>query len=325
MKIEWTVESHQPMTLKSFLKRKNISKRLLAKVKYQGGQLHVNQEVCRVRKTVLHGDVVSLTLPIESSNEVLEISYKEIEVVYEDEHFLIVNKPSSVPSVPSSLYKNHTMANRVKGYITKRNYENQTIHIVTRLDKDTSGVMIFAKHSLAHSYLDKLLQDKKLYKEYIAFVDGLIEKDTGIINKPIGRMQESIIKRQIDDSGKPSLTEFWVNERYTNTTKVRIQLHTGRTHQIRVHFAYLKHALVGDTLYNDKAEDHLIDRQALHCLKVIFQHPFTESTLEVEAPMAEDLKILTNQLERMSRDEKVQTKKTNQQQDEISSDNDTTC
>ncbi|WP_423189698.1 RluA family pseudouridine synthase [Alkalibacterium sp. f15] len=302
MKIEWTVKSQQPMTLKSFLKTKNISKRLLAKVKFQGGRLEVNHQLSRVRKTVLQGDLISLTIPIETGSDVLEISHKKIDVLFEDDHFLIVNKPSSIPSVPSSIYRNHTMANRVKGYIEKNNYKHKTIHIVTRLDKDTTGVMIFAKHSLAHSYLDQLLQEKNLYKEYVAFAEGVIEKPSGLINMPIGRMEDSIIKRQIDDMGKPSLTEYWVKQRYTDATKVKVQLHTGRTHQIRVHFAALNHALLGDTLYNSKANNDLIERQALHCAKVSFKHPFTDSQLTVEAPLSEDLILLTNQLESMRRD-----------------------
>ncbi|OJF96487.1 RluA family pseudouridine synthase [Alkalibacterium sp. 20] len=302
MKIEWTVESQQPMTLKSFLKTKNISKRLLAKVKFQGGRLEVNHQLSRVRKMVLLGDLISLTLPVETGSDILGISYKNIEVLFEDDHFLIVNKPSNIPSVPSSIYKNHTMANRVKGYIEKNNYKLKTIHIVTRLDKDTSGVMIFAKHSLAHSYLDQLLQDKNLYKEYVAFAEGVIENPSGLINKPIARMEDSIIKRQIDDLGKPSLTEYWVKQRYANATKVKVQLHTGRTHQIRVHFAALDHALLGDTLYNSNANNDLIERQALHCAKVSFKHPFTDLQLIVEAPLTEDLILLTNQLESMRRD-----------------------
>lgn len=302
MKIEWTVESSEPMTLKSYLKTKSISKRLLAKVKFQGGRLEVNQESSRVRTLVYTGDVISLTLPAETSNDNLAVSYKQIDILFEDDHFLILNKPSNVTSVPSALYGNHTMANRVKGYIESNDYMHKTVHVVTRLDRDTSGVMIFAKHTLAHSYLDQLLRSQSLYKEYVAFVDGVIEVPKGLIDKPIGRTDDSIIKRQVVDNGKPSLTEFWVKERYAKSTKVKIQLHTGRTHQIRVHFASLNHALVGDTLYNPDSSEQLIGRQALHCSKIVFKHPFTNSQLEVEAPIAEDLIELTHQLERMSRD-----------------------
>lgn len=304
MKIEWTVTSQTPMTLKSFLKTKRISKRLLAKVKFQGGRLEVNQELSRVRKRVSEGDVVTLSLPDEPANDVLEISDKDISVLFEDEHFLLVNKPSNVPSVPSSLYSNHTMANRVKGYIEGEDYRHKMIHIVTRLDKDTSGVMIFAKHGLAHSYLDQLLKEKKLYKEYIAFVEGHLERQSDLIDRPIGRMEDSIIKRQVVETGKPSLTEYWVIERYEDTTQVKIQLHTGRTHQIRVHFSDIGHALLGDTLYNLDVKEEKIDRQALHCSRISFEHPFTGQDLSVKAPLPNDLKRLSNQLESMNSEKK---------------------
>lgn len=299
MKIEWIVKNPQPMTLKAFLKTKRISKRLLAKVKFQGGRLEVNHEQSRVRKLVTQGDVVSLILPNEPDSETLNTSHEKISILFEDDHYIILNKPCNVASVPSSLYSNHTMANRVKGYIERNNYIHKRVHIVTRLDKDTSGVMIFAKHGLAHSYLDQLLQEKKLYKEYTAFVDGVIDTPEGIIDQPISRTDDSIIKRQVHPLGKPSLTQYWVNERYLQATRVKIQLHTGRTHQIRVHFAAFGHALLGDTLYNPKADNCLIDRQALHCSKVVFQHPLADRQLTVEAPIPNDLITLTNQLESM--------------------------
>lgn len=305
MKIEWTITSHIPMTLKSFLKKKRISKRLLAKVKFQGGRLEVNQELSRVRKMVSEGDVITLILPDEPANEVLNKSDKAITVLYEDEHFLFVDKPSNVPSVPSSLYSNHTMANRVKGYIEKEDYQHKTIHIVTRLDKDTSGVMIFAKHGLAHSYLDQLLKGKELYKEYIAFVNGRLEKPSDLIDRPIDRMEDSIIKRQVVEFGKPSKTEYWVKKRYSDATQVKIQLHTGRTHQIRVHFSDIGHALLGDTLYSPDADDNRIERQALHCSKVMFDHPFTGEQLSVQAPLPADLMRLSDRLERMSSEKKT--------------------
>lgn len=297
MKIEWKVQGESAITLKAFLKTKYISKRLLAKVKYQGGRLEVNGELSRVRKCVSEGDVVSLCLPDEVGSDSLEVSNEPLNILYEDQHYLIVNKPSHVTSVPSSLYKNHTMANRVKGYCLRQNYRYKTVHIVTRLDKDTSGVMIFAKHTLAHSYMDRLLKQKQLYKEYIAFVDGDLEKEWGLINKPIDRMPGSIIKRQVLKTGKASLTEYWVTKKFKQLTQVKIQLHTGRTHQIRVHFSDIGHGLVGDDLYNPKSNEYRIERQALHCSTVSFTHPFTETKLSVVAPLPADLNKLSNLLE----------------------------
>ncbi|MER2063199.1 MAG: RluA family pseudouridine synthase [Alkalibacterium sp.] len=305
MKIEWTVTSQTPMTLKSFLKSKRISKRLLAKVKFQGGRLEVNHQLSRVRKQVSEGDVITLILPDEPVSDVLNRSDKELNILFEDEHFLLVDKPSDIPSVPSSLYGNHTMANRVKGYIERMDYRHKTVHIVTRLDKDTSGVMIFAKHSLAHSYLDQLLKDRRLYKEYLAFVEGKIEKQTALIDRPIGRTEDSIIKRQVIETGKPSKTEYWIKERYQDATQVRIQLHTGRTHQIRVHFLDIGHPLLGDSLYNPETDQTKMQRQALHCSKVIFNHPFTGEKLSVEAPMPVDMISLSERLERVDHEKKT--------------------
>ncbi|GEK92054.1 RluA family pseudouridine synthase [Alkalibacterium kapii] len=305
MKIEWKVATGTPLTLKSFLKKKHISKRLLAKVKFQGGYLEVNGELSRVRRYLSKGDRVSLFLPVETGSSNLEQSDKELVILYEDPHFLIVNKPSSVASVPSSLYKNHTMANRVKGYSAKQNYKNKTVHIVTRLDKDTSGVMIFAKHTLAHSYLDRLLKEKQLYKEYTAFIVGRPEKQWDIIDRPIDRMPGSIIKREVLSTGKPSVTEYRVMKTYDQASQVKIQLHTGRTHQIRVHFSYIGHGLIGDDLYNPSPNEYRIKRQALHCSKVCFIHPFTEKKLTISAPLPDDIMTLSNQLENKNDEKKV--------------------
>lgn len=290
MEIKWTVEEHeeQNMLLKTFLKKKQISKRILTKVKYRGGSLKVNGQQVRVREGVSRGDVVSMTIPQETGSENLSSSRTAVDVLYEDDHYLFINKPSGVASVPSSVHPSNTIANRVKGYIEQNAYYHQTVHIVSRLDRDTSGVMIFAKHTLAHSFMDRLLKEKGIFKEYVAYVKGNLGKDHGLIDQPIGREEGSIIKRKVDNTGKPSLTEYWTTDRYLEASKVKVQLHTGRTHQIRVHFAHLNHALLGDTLYGDP-ESHLVERQALHCRCIKFTHPFTHEDVIVQADLPEDL------------------------------------
>ncbi|GAB2479114.1 RluA family pseudouridine synthase [Alkalibacterium psychrotolerans] len=298
MRIDWYVEKNieDKLLLKSFLKRKYISKRFLSKVKYRGGNLQVNDKDVRVREELKSGDKVSVFLPREEPTDHLAVSHEEVEVLYEDSHYLIVNKPSGVASVPSSLYPNHTVANRVKGYILEKGYYHQTIHIVNRLDKDTSGVMLFAKHSLAHSYLDRLLQNDEVYKEYVAFVHHKLDRSHDIIEEPIARASDSIIKRRIHSSGKSSKTEYWILNQFEEGSKVKIQLHTGRTHQIRVHFSHIGHPLMGDTLYGP--ESNGIDRQALHCVKVSFCHPFTHQQLTVVSPLPADMASLENNLKK---------------------------
>lgn len=298
MRIEWYVkkDDKEKLTLKSFLKRKQISKRFLSKVKYRGGKLQVNDCDVRVREELKDGDKVTVFLPQEIGSDHLSVSNEKLTVLYEDSHYLIVDKPAGVASVPSSLYPNHTMANRVKGYIIKNKHFHQAVHIVNRLDKETSGIMLFAKHSLAHSYLDRLLQDKEVYKEYLAFVQNKLDKQHGRIVEPIARESNSIIKRRVHLSGKPSVTEYWLLEQYTSASKVKIQLHTGRTHQIRVHFSHKGHPLIGDTLYGDESKK--INRQALHCIKLSFQHPFTGKNLIVRSSLPEDMTILENELKK---------------------------
>lgn len=298
MRIDWYVEKNNEdkLLLKNFLKRKYISKRFLSKVKYRGGNLQVNDRDVRVREELKSGDKVSVFLPREEPTDHLAVSHEEVDVLYEDGHYLIVNKPSGVASVPSSLYPNHTVANRVKGYIQEKGYYHQTVHIVNRLDKDTSGVMLFAKHSLAHSYLDRLLQNDEVYKEYVAFVHYKLEITHDTIEEPIARASDSIIKRRIHASGKSSKTEFWILKQFAEGAKVKIQLHTGRTHQIRVHFSHIGHPLMGDTLYGSESNE--IDRQALHCVKVSFCHPFTHQQLTVVSPLPADMANLERNLKK---------------------------
>lgn len=298
MRIDWYVEKNdnEKLLLKTFLKRKYISKRFLSKVKYRGGNLQVNDSDVRVREELEDGDKVSVFLPKEVASDHLKVSNEKLTVLYEDNHYLIVDKPAGVASVPSSLYPNHTVANRVKGYISRNRHFHQTVHIVNRLDKETSGVMLFAKHSLAHSYLDRLLQNDEVYKEYLAYVQKPLDNQHGTIEEPIARASDSIIKRRIHISGKSSKTEYWLLEQYESASKVKIQLHTGRTHQIRVHFSHMGHPLIGDTLYG--SESKIMNRQALHCNKVSFKHPFTSLKLTVQSPLPADITALENELKK---------------------------
>lgn len=290
MEIEWTVtkEENEKLLLKTFLKQQHISKRILSKVKFQGGSLKVNDQAVRVREELNQGDRVSLVLPKEDGSQQLNSSHEYLDIIYEDEHYIFINKISNVASVPSSLYPDHTVANRIKGYIERKNYFHQTIHTVSRLDKDTSGVMIFAKHTLAHSFMDQLFKEKKVYKEYIAFAEGSIESLHGLIDEPITRAEDSIIKREVHPEGKVSRTEYWVMDRFEKATKIKIQLHTGRTHQIRVHFAHIGHPLLGDSLYGNEKQE-LMKRQALHCHEIRFRHPFSKKEVTVHAPLPLDM------------------------------------
>lgn len=290
MKFEWRVVDTQTQILKSFLKQKGISKRLLAKIKFHGGKLYVNHEEKTVRHTLQVDDIVTVYVPNEESQDNVYAAHLPIDILYEDDHILVVNKPHGVISIPSYAHPHYSMANRVKGYFVKKNYENQVIHVVTRLDRDTSGVMLFAKHQFAHALLDEQLRAHTIDKQYIAIGTHLLPEESGFISAPIQRCPDSIMKRQVaeDGDGKPALTEYTLIEKFHNGTMYRVKLHTGRTHQIRVHFTHKQSPLVGDTLYGSPV-DPVLDRQALHCESIRFNHPFTKEVLICHAPLPEDI------------------------------------
>jgi len=288
VKIKWIVKEASAKYLKQFLKYQGVSKKLLAKVKFKGGNLRVNGFSVRVNTIVRPNDLVTMILPPEEENPNVAISKPKFGIIFEDEHYLIVNKPYNTVSTPSPIHKNETMINQVKGYVVEKDYQHKSIHLVTRLDRDTSGVMVFAKHGYAHSKMDKLLKNKELNKYYIALVNGTMPKKHDIIDLPIRRKEGSIIEREVGTGGKEAQTEYWVESTVKNITKVRVKLLDGRTHQIRVHFSYLGFPLTGDDLYGDKSD--YINRQALHCSECSFIHPITGENIKASAPVPEDIK-----------------------------------
>lgn len=290
MKFCYVYQKKESQQLKLFLKEQGISRALLAKIKFQGGKIFVNGKVENVLYSLKTADEVEVIVPDEGSHETLLADDSPIDIVYEDEHLLVVNKPAGIASIPSQYHPNKTMANRVKAYYKRRAYKDQVIHVVTRLDRDTSGLMLFARHGFAHALLDKELQKKSLRKKYRAIVSGNVSsiKPHEVINFPILRDPTSIIKRQAGDNGKPAETEYWLKQRNAEFAVVDIQLHTGRTHQIRVHFSTAGFPLVGDELYGGVLSSKL-QRQALHCGELEFIHPFTKDQLSFKQELPQDM------------------------------------
>ena len=293
MRFEFTADEH--VKVKTFLKKHEVSKGLLAKIKFRGGQILVNGQPQNATYLLDIGDLVVIDIPAEEGFETLEAIDYPLEFLFEDDHFLILNKPFGIASIPSVNHSN-TIANYIKGYYVKQAYENQQVHIVTRLDRDTSGLMLFAKHGYAHARLDKQLQKKAIEKRYFALVKGtgLLEPQGDII-APIARDIDSIITRRVAKGGKYAHTEYKIVESFGDIHLVDIRLHTGRTHQIRVHFSHIGFPLLGDDLYGGSLE-HGIERQALHCHFLSFYHPFLEEQLEISSPLPDDFKNLITKL-----------------------------
>ncbi len=208
--------------------------------------------------------------------------YTELDLLYEDEHFLITNKPAGIDTHPNEPADNETLANMVAFHFLTEGLQTTPRHI-HRLDRDTSGAILFAKHPLVASLLDKMLERREIKRTYIAIVDGIVKQNKGTINQPIGRDRHHATRRRVSPSGQHAVTHYRVlqrNQKFQQTL-VELSLQTGRTHQIRVHMSHAGHPLIGDTLYGGPAS---IGQQALHAVRLQLNHPFTEEDIEVWAP-----------------------------------------
>jgi len=288
MRFTWRNTATVPMKVKTLLSQHGVTRSLLKKVKYHGGAILVNDQPVLAIHVLTGGEKVTMVTPIEIGNDFLGGSDLPLTILYEDRDYLIANKPAGVASVPAHHLPENTLANRVKGYYQAQAYENQVVHITTRLDRDTSGIVLFAKHHFAHSIIDAQLKTHAMRKMYLAVVSGVLPADHGWLDQPIGRAPGSFIKRTITPDGRPSLTEYWVVRRLADRTVVKVRLHTGRTHQIRVHFAAAGYPLIGDTLYGGP-RNPWIDRQALHCMQLSFYDPFLQRDLTTFAPLPQDI------------------------------------
>lgn len=294
MIFEFIADEH--VKVKTFLKKHEISKGLLAKIKFAGGSILVNGSPQNAIYLLDIGDRLTVHIPAEEGYEKLQSVRRELKIVYEDDHFLLLDKPAGVASIPSVNHSN-TMANFVKAYYEEQDYENRLVHIVTRLDRDTSGLMLFAKHGYAHARLDKQLQKRLIEKRYYALIKGSGQlPETGEIIAPIGRDEDSIITRRVTKEGKYAHTSYRVIQRFADIYLVDIRLHTGRTHQIRVHFAHIGFPLLGDDLYGGSLDDG-IARQALHCHSLKFYNPFSGQEIDRASPLPDDFKAVLKHVE----------------------------
>ncbi|CAG9622828.1 RluA family pseudouridine synthase [Sutcliffiella rhizosphaerae] len=289
--LRYTIKKdNEGMLLRDFLKEQHISKAALIDIKFNGGALHVNGSAVTVRSVLNEGDLVEVYFPKETPSEELKPQKMPLDIHYEDNYVLVINKPAGIASIPSREYRSGTLANGILYYYLSKGYET-TIHIVTRLDKDTSGLMLIAKNRHAHhlfSLQQKLFGVKRRYE---AIVHGCMTKELpphGIVNAPIGRKETSIIEREVREDGQSSLTHYQVLEVSEKWSLVSLCLETGRTHQIRVHMAYLGFPLIGDTLYGGMPMDDL-NRQALHSCELTFYHPVLKKELHFTSDYPMDM------------------------------------
>lgn len=276
--------------LREALSSFGISKKGLTAIKHRGGQLLVNNEEKTVRHMLSVGDLVTIYFPLEQPSEHIQPSSKSLDIVYEDAEIIVLNKPEGLATIPSYLHQEDSVASRLVHYFQKKNIAS-TVHIVNRLDRDTSGLMCVAKHSYIHYILSERQKKHEIHREYEAIVEGHVEQDQAEIIAPIARKEASMVERTVSEHGQYAHTAYTVLKRFTKEgqpmTHVRLKLYTGRTHQIRVHMASIGHPLVGDELYGGST--FFLSRQALHCVYVSLAHPITNEPIIFEAALPAEI------------------------------------
>jgi len=260
------------------------------------------------------GDNILITIPKHQDTANLELKPENmsLDILYEDDNIIVINKPAGIIVHPAQGVVSGTVVNFLLYHCKTLSDLNGTMRpgIIHRLDKDTSGVLIAAKNNSAHANLAEQFKNRKVKKTYMAVVRGVILQDEGEIDRPIGRCVSHRTKMAISYvGGKRALTKFNVIERYHKDTLINAHPRTGRTHQIRVHMAYLGYPIVGDKTYGESKGlgsnmDSLIDRQALHAYRISFSHPISNEVVEFTTPLADDMKKLID-MERESGYERI--------------------
>ena len=260
-----------------------FSSRLITALKADNG-ITLNGKKEFVNKKVNPDDVLKLTLP-DTASENITPENIPLDILYEDEDLLIINKPPKMPTHTSIYHNEGTVANAVMYYFRDIPF---TFRAPSRLDRDTSGVLIIAKNAFSAGCIAKDIKNGDFHKEYAAVCVGVPSEKNGTISAPIMREKEGIIKRIISPDGKSAVTDYEVIEILENLSLLRLFPKTGRTHQIRLHLSYIGTPIYGDFLYGTEVSG---ERTRLHCKSVSFTHPTTKEKIKITAPLPQDMNL----------------------------------
>lgn len=260
-------------------------------------KLFKNKKVCINGKPVYkdyklaEGDILEVDLSEEAREDILPENI-ELDIIYEDEYLLVINKPPYMLVHPTPNHPTGTLLNAAAYYFADKG-EKVSLRLLNRLDMNTSGIVVMPKSAMVHSKLDEMMRSGRVKKYYKAVVEGIVVPGKGIIDKPIGKDETDPIKRRAKNDGQPAVTIFNTLKKGMNHSLMRLEIVTGRTHQIRVHLSFIGHPIVGDTLYGK--ESSLIGRQALHASDMELPHPVQDGIIKLHAELPSDMQKLVKE------------------------------
>lgn len=282
--------SISPLPVSRFLRQKGFSMQSLTQLKKDPAAVLADGTPCFMNHVLQPGEVLTIHILEKHSSEKIPPVDLPLDIVYEDEDLMVINKPAGMPIHPSMNNYYNSLANGLACYFKRQNCPF-VFRCINRLDRDTSGLTLIAKHSVSGGMLSTMISNKTvsgITREYLAIVKGSVTPPEGTITAPLARKEGSIIERCVDfEKGENAITHYKVLDVKNGHSLVSLILETGRTHQIRIHMKYLGYPLIGDYLYNPDMK--LIQRQALHAWKLSFRHPITGEELHFTAPLPEDM------------------------------------
>lgn len=282
-----TAEDEGEKILTILKKRLDCSGTMVKRLK-SNNTILLNGKKTKSNERVKNGDLVSIKILEHRDNTHIEPTPMPLEIIFEDRYMVVVNKPAGIAVHPAGKYQTNTLANGLRHHYLLSGID-MTARAVGRLDRNTSGITIFAKNAHVMTTMVRALSNEISVKIYLGLVHGIPQKKSGLIDLPIKRSVSSIIARITSEDGKPSLTRYRVLETYNNASLIQYELLTGRTHQIRLHTSALGFPLVGDGIYGDDSNTgNIIDRHALHCATTRFIHPYTKKETLLQAPLPSD-------------------------------------
>ena len=282
--ITWEYDGFQ---IDKYLKAQGYSSANITAIKKMPNNVVIDNEWVHMNRKLNAGEMLTVNISEDDSSEKIPAVKMDLDIVYEDEDIIVINKPAGLPIHPSLNHYEDSLANGM-AYYYKAQDKPFIFRCANRLDKNTSGLTVIAKHLVSGNILSTMVKNREFHREYYAIVLGHLDKPEGTIDAPIGRVDDSIITRQVDfENGERAVTHYKVIDEKNGHSLISIHLETGRTHQIRVHFKYIGHPLIGDHLYNPDFE--FMKRQALHSHKIEFKHPITKEDMCFVAALPNDM------------------------------------